>query len=130
MFTNLCLVKDSAPEKDLLHYELCTMHCALCTMQYALCIVPHSPLCRCACACVWHLPSTSPQAGCSSSVLAMQDRARSLRCITVLFVCKGIKKGADYLDDRSYKKERCAERADSASTSYAAKKIYKACMGR
>ena len=37
---------------------------------------------------------------------------------------------SDYLDDRSYKKERCAERADSASTSYAAKKIYKACMSR
>ena len=44
------------------------------------------------------------------------------------FGSKGIKKGSEYLDDRSYKKERCAERADSASTSYAAKKIYKACM--
>ena len=33
-----------------------------------------------------------------------------------------------FFDDRSDKKEYCAERADSASTSYAAKKIYKACM--
>ena len=35
-----------------------------------------------------------------------------------------------YFDDRSSKKVYCAERADSASTSYAAKKIYKACMSR
>ena len=41
---------------------------------------------------------------------------------------KGIKKGTEYLDDRSAKKERCAERAEDASNSYAAKKIYKACM--
>ena len=40
----------------------------------------------------------------------------------------GIKKGAEYLDDRSDKKEYCAERAEDASNSYAAKKIYKACM--
>ena len=34
------------------------------------------------------------------------------------------------LSDRNYKKERCAERAEDASNSYAAKKIYKACMSR
>ena len=39
-----------------------------------------------------------------------------------------IDKASDFFDDRNYKKEICAERADSASTSYAAKKIYKACM--
>ena len=44
------------------------------------------------------------------------------------FGSKGIKKGAEYLDDRSDKKEYCAERAEDASNSYAAKKIYKACM--
>ena len=37
----------------------------------------------------------------------------------------GIKKGSNYLDNRSNKKERCAEKAESASNSYAAKKIYK-----
>jgi len=42
----------------------------------------------------------------------------------------GFKKGSKYLDDRSSRKVYCAERADSASTSYAAKKIYKACMSR
>ena len=41
-----------------------------------------------------------------------------------------IDKAKGFFDDRNSKKERCAERADSASTSYAAKKIYKACMGR
>ena len=46
------------------------------------------------------------------------------------FGSKGIKKGAEYLDDRGAKKERCAERAEDASNSYAAKKIYKACMSR
>ena len=32
------------------------------------------------------------------------------------------------LSDRNYNKEMCAERAERASNSYAAKKIYKACM--
>ena len=35
-------------------------------------------------------------------------------------------KGA--LDSRNYKKERCAEKSESASNSFTAKKIYKACM--
>ena len=39
-------------------------------------------------------------------------------------------KAKGYLDDRSDKKEMCAERAEDASNSYAAKKIYKACMSR
>ena len=34
----------------------------------------------------------------------------------------------EYLDNRNDKKEYCAERAEDASNSYAAKKIYKACM--
>ena len=44
------------------------------------------------------------------------------------FVTSGVEKGSKYLDKQNYKKERCAERAESASTNYAAKKIYKACM--
>ena len=40
----------------------------------------------------------------------------------------GFKKGTKYLDNRNDKKEYCAERAEDASNSYAAKKIYKACM--
>ena len=39
-----------------------------------------------------------------------------------------IDKTIEYFDDRSDKKEYCAERAEDASNSYAAKKIYKACM--
>ena len=39
-----------------------------------------------------------------------------------------IDKAKGFFDDRSYKKEMCAERAEDASNSYAAKKIYKACM--
>ena len=38
------------------------------------------------------------------------------------------KKGSKYLDNRNNKKERCAEKSESASNSFAAKKIYKACM--
>ena len=41
-----------------------------------------------------------------------------------------IDKAKGFFDDRSSRKVHCAERADSASTSYAAKKIYKACMSR
>ena len=48
----------------------------------------------------------------------------------LLFKIDPIDKVTGFFDDRSSKKVRCAERADSASTSYAAKKIYKACMGR
>ena len=43
-------------------------------------------------------------------------------------VTSGFEKGSEYLDDRSDKKEECAERAEDASNSYAAKKLYKACM--
>ena len=39
-----------------------------------------------------------------------------------------IDKAKGFFDDRSDKKEMCAERAEDASNSYAAKKIYKACM--
>jgi len=39
-----------------------------------------------------------------------------------------IDKVTGFFDDRSSKKERCAERAEDASNSYAAKKLYKACM--
>jgi len=39
-----------------------------------------------------------------------------------------IDKAKEFFDDRSDKKEYCAERAEDASNSYAAKKIYKACM--
>ena len=39
-----------------------------------------------------------------------------------------IKKATGFFEKRSDAKEYCAERADSASTSFAAKKIYKACM--
>ena len=39
-----------------------------------------------------------------------------------------IDKAKGFFDDRGAKKERCAERAENASNSYAAKKIYKACM--
>ena len=48
----------------------------------------------------------------------------------LLFKMDPIDKVTGFFDDRSSKKVRCAERADSASTSYAAKKIYKACMSR
>ena len=46
----------------------------------------------------------------------------------LLFKIDPIDKAKGFFDDRSSQKVRCAERADSASTSYAAKKIYKACM--
>ena len=39
-----------------------------------------------------------------------------------------IDKAKEFFDDRGDKKEYCAERAEDASNSYAAKKIYKACM--
>ena len=44
------------------------------------------------------------------------------------FGSSGVKKGSKYLDNRNNKKERCAEKSESASNSFAAKKIYKACM--
>jgi len=44
------------------------------------------------------------------------------------FGSSGLKKGSKYLDNRNNKKERCAEKSESASNSFAAKKIYKACM--
>ena len=50
--------------------------------------------------------------------------------LIISFIIKSdpIDKAKGFLDDRGAKKERCAERAEDASTSYAAKKIYKACM--
>ena len=48
--------------------------------------------------------------------------------LTKFIDSKPIDKAKGFLDDRSDKKEYCAERAEDASNSYAAKKIYKACM--
>ena len=44
------------------------------------------------------------------------------------FGSTGVKKGSKYLDNRNNKKERCAEKSESALNSFTAKKIYKACM--
>jgi hypothetical protein len=43
---------------------------------------------------------------------------------------KGVDKVKGALDSRNYKKDRCAEKSESASNSFAAKKIYKACMSK
>ena len=43
---------------------------------------------------------------------------------------KPIDKAKGFFDSNSAQKERCAERAENASNSYAAKKIYKACMSK
>ena len=50
--------------------------------------------------------------------------------LIINFIIKSdpIDKAKGFFDDRSSKKERCAERAEDASNSYAAKKLYKACM--
>jgi formate hydrogenlyase subunit 4 len=46
------------------------------------------------------------------------------------FGSSGVKKGSKYLDNRNNKKERCVEKSESASNSFTAKKIYKACMSK
>ena len=56
--------------------------------------------------------------------------------VVIFFVLNAIDKAdpidkvKGFFDRNSAQKEMCAERAEDASNSYAAKKIYKACMSR